>query len=526
MTALLYSTSLTPVDPARTCVSPLPIPFATWRGEPLLTSVVVSTGEDVEVVPAPDFKTVLSAWHGEAERSGRSFAVTGSHRELVGALDALFDRWGPPVGLSTRLRDASGLVRLDLRVVDGRPVSRYAPPDAETSLAAATADVWLVFGVADIGPFTRHIAGPPELSTLPELLTRCAALVTVHRALAEPVLQVDVADPSVSAVANALRTIAEPARLEDWYAERWRVETQPRRSTVIDAKILHLRGEGTLDHLACAAADTVEIVGPSGRHWIDVEALQRLPNLRSLTARHGVVWSLDGLDQVEHLCLPTPPLAADASLSRLRRLRRLELDFATPAELAELSAAPALTSLVVYGTTEPDAALSAIATIATLQALVLDRLPPNIDPLADLPALRRLRVLGASSAPVDLRPLTERHTLRHLALPHASILSLAPLVDVPLESLELCGLDLDLSALAELPRLRHVCLRLATLPAELARRLVAVEALELEGIDDVDPSIFAEMPALRRLDLRGVTLAGALPLLPHVQVVHDAHRRR
>lgn len=538
MTARLYSTPLSPIDPARTGLNPLPLdPRATWRGEHLTRPTVTPTRDDVATRPAPAWDIMLSAWHGEAERRGRSLALIGSHRERGDAIATLFDRWGPPAALTEsfqaarRVEEASRLDRLEVLTVasDGdttarskRPVSRFAPPDAESAHAAVMASprVFLVFGADDIEPFTRLIAQPAlELSTLPDILTGCAALVTAHHALGVPVLRLDVADRSGSAVEETLRTIAEPARLEDWYADRWMIEAPPPPSRFIDARTLRLRGEGTLGHLTGAAADAVEIIGANGTIWVDIESLQTLPNLRSLTVERGVVWSLDRLDHLVHVSLDAPPLAGMASLVERPRLARLALDFATPSQLAELNAAPGLMALALHSTDEPDDALRAIAGIASLRELDLDLLTQALDPLGDLPHLHRLRVSTGPSRPVDLTPLARRRNLQHLALPHASIVSLAPLVDTPIESLTLNAAHLDLSPLADLSTLRHLTLRLASLPATLAPLLAALEELVLEDVDGIDPAAFADMPRLRRLELRGATTVGTLPSLPRVEVV-------
>lgn len=534
MPARLFTAPLMPLPPWCGLPTPLGLP-GEWHdaGRPLIGRVLATP--DGPLVPHLVAETLLPAWHAATPRRGLLAAVLGERDALHPVVDALTARFGLPTGLGAPPRSPAVIGRT--RLIRGARTFTFPVDTLDDARAAVLGPgrARLVFGATDLDALAVTLAArPADLTARLEALATCAAVVTADVFDDRLRLLIEAADP---AVAEALAAVTEPATIDDWCADRWQTETDPQGASLATAAALTLHGEGTLTHLAGAAARSVDL---GHTPWVDVDALARLPHLEALST-FGDCWRLTPLTGLRRLRLWCEPIAGPAALA-LPTLEALDIARITPAAVRALAACPRLRTLTLGDPASradaiitPEGADRAAAVAATLDSLAalpaLEDLALNEHTLTDLhfvTALPRLTRLAIDRdrphlqdpPPLDLTPLAALPALRHLELTGAGPVDLTPLAGLQIESLRLDAPGIDLTPLTTLPALTALHLEFGTPDTALIARLTPLRELDLR-FADVDLAPLAALPHLRRLDLSGARVhdaAHAAQRLPGVEI--------
>ena len=524
----LYTTPISPLPPWRGLRGPFQAPIGlTWQGQPLVRSRLVSTAEDVEDCAYPSWPTLLETWYGPCPRRGLCAVLLGPADAHSLALERLQSRFGPPTlvvpwSKTRRLADQLGIPRPDR----GQPAAFSVP--ALRQLRDQRHDWrggWLLFGVTALQPFldqqgTVHAPGPKltELSELVDHLGHCAVRVSLE---GEPstglVTRMETAAPQ--ALVHALEGLATPVPMERWFEDRQRERLWPARTAALEAKGLSVWGDGPLGRFAGAKAQRVSL---HDSDWIDATPLATLPELHTLRATRGALWSIAGLTGLRTLRLGDSPLRDPHELAALPRLERLSLEWARVDALRALAAAPGLRHLELFETDDDALAMDALGALVRLRTLTLHGVSPKtLAPLSTLTHLRSLTLERGTRDPIDLRPLAPLTALRKLDVLYPQVSSLETLTGLRLNNLSLCAFDLDLSPLARMPALRRLSLRGEPLPEALLPQLGHLQHLNLMDMTDLQVAPLRQLTGLRTLTVAGADVVDpeALKSLDGVRIL-------
>lgn len=244
-----------------------------------------------------------------------------------------------------------------------------------------------------------------------------------------------------------------------------------------------------------------EALDLSAVNAIDLRALSKLRNLRTLSLRHTQVTDLHPLSQLqalEELDASRTRVSELSPIRRLVRLQRLDLSHTETWDATALADLTLLEVLRLSGTKITD-----------------------VSPLASLTQLRELDL--SRSNVVDLAPISRLSRLKRLILRATGIRSVASLVGLTaLESLDLSFTweTVDLSPLAELMTLREILLRRAAIvDVSALSRIRGLEVVDLYATHVSDIAPLAKLPKLNELDVSFTSVRNLTPLANHPKCV-------